>query len=251
MGTGVLLVGVNRATRLLGHLTLTEKSYDATVRLGASTTTDDAEGETLSTRSVQHLTEDDVRSAAGRFVGHLQQRPSSVSAIKVDGRRSYARVRAGEQVDLPARSVTVHELLVTDVRRDERAGFVDVDVSVRCSSGTYIRALARDLGRATGSAAHVAVLRRVRSGAFAVDDAVPLDVLQAGGAALRPPLDALRGMPVESLDDAQLARLVRGMPVEATIAGDRAALVDAAGSLAGVAARAGECWQPRVVLRDG
>src|SRR3954451_2692564 len=127
MATGVLLVGVNRATRLLGHLTLTEKAYDATVRLGASTTTDDAEGETLSTRSVHHLTEDDVRSAAGRFVGHLQQRRSSVSAIKVDGRRSYARVRAGEQVALSARPVPVHELLVTAVRRDEsdeRAEFV-------------------------------------------------------------------------------------------------------------------------------
>ena len=114
MATGVLLVGVERATRLLGHLTLTEKAYDATVRLGAATTTDDAEGETLSTAPVAHLTEDDVRSAAGGFVGVLQQKPSAVSAVKVDGKRAYARVRAGEEVDLPARRVTVHELLVTD-----------------------------------------------------------------------------------------------------------------------------------------
>ncbi|HVH94298.1 MAG TPA: tRNA pseudouridine(55) synthase TruB [Nocardioidaceae bacterium] len=183
MATGVLLVGVNRATRLLGHLTLTEKAYDATVRLGASTSTDDAEGETLSTRSVQHLTEDDVRSAAGRFVGHLLQRPSSVSAIKVDGRRSYARVRAGEQVDLPARPVTVHELLVTDVRRDERAQrdggarFVDVDVSVRCSSGTYIRAIARDLGEELAVGGHLTMLRRTAVGPFLLSEARTLDEL--------------------------------------------------------------------------
>ncbi len=116
MATGVLLVGVNRATRLLGHLTLTEKAYDATVRLGSSTTTDDAEGETLTTASVRHVTEDDVRSAAGAFVGDLEQKPSAVSAIKVDGKRAYARVRDGEDVDLPARPVTVHEL-----RGDRRA----------------------------------------------------------------------------------------------------------------------------------
>jgi tRNA pseudouridine55 synthase len=178
MATGVLLVGVNRATRLLGHLTLTEKAYDATVRLGASTTTDDAEGDLLTTGSVRHLTEDDVRSAAGRFVGHLEQRPSAVSAVKVDGRRAYARVRAGETVDLPARPVTVHELLVTDVRRDEAAEFVDVDLSVRCSSGTYIRALARDLGEELAVGGHLTMLRRTAVGPFQLAEARELADLE-------------------------------------------------------------------------
>lgn len=175
MATGVLLVGVDRATRLLGHLTLTEKAYDATVRLGAATTTDDAEGETVSTASVAHLTEDDVRSAAGAFVGAIEQKPSAVSAVKVAGRRAYARVRAGEDVDLPARSVTVHELLVTDVRPGDEV--FDVDVSVRCSSGTYIRAIARDLGAALGVGGHLTRLRRTAVGPFTLADAHGLDAL--------------------------------------------------------------------------
>jgi tRNA pseudouridine55 synthase len=175
MATGVLLVGVERATRLLGHLSLTEKAYDTTIRLGAATTTDDAEGETLSTASVARLTEDDVRSAAGAFVGVLEQKPSAVSAVKVDGRRAYARVRAGEEVDLPARTVTVHELLVTDVRPGEEA--VDVDVSVRCSTGTYIRAIARDLGAALGVGGHLTMLRRTAVGPFTLADAHDLDTL--------------------------------------------------------------------------
>jgi tRNA pseudouridine55 synthase len=175
MATGVLVVGVNRATRLLGHLTLTEKAYDATVRLGASTSTDDAEGETLTTASVQHVTEDDVRSAAGAFVGDLEQKPSAVSAIKVDGKRAYARVRDGEDVDLPARPVTVHELLVTDVRED--GAWLDVDVSVRCSSGTYIRAIARDLGAALGVGGHLTMLRRTAVGPFTLAEAHGLDDL--------------------------------------------------------------------------
>lgn len=175
MATGVLLVGVNRATRLLGHLTLTEKAYDATVRLGASTTTDDAEGETLATVPARHLAEDDVRSAAGRFVGHLQQKPSAVSAIKVDGKRAYARVRDGEDVDLPARPVTVHELVVTDVR--PAGDSLDVDVSVRCSSGTYIRAIARDLGAELGVGGHLTALRRTAVGPFTLADAHTLEAL--------------------------------------------------------------------------
>jgi tRNA pseudouridine55 synthase len=175
MATGVLLVGVNRATRLLGHLMLTEKAYDATVRLGAGSSTDDAEGELGERASTEHLTEDDVRSAAGGFVGVLQQVPSAVSAIKVDGRRAYARVRAGEAVDLPAREVTVHELVVTGVRHD--GPWVDVDLSVRCSSGTYVRALARDLGEELGVGGHLTALRRTAVGPFTLADAHTLEQL--------------------------------------------------------------------------
>jgi tRNA pseudouridine55 synthase len=175
MATGVLLVGVERATRLLGHLTLTEKAYDATIRLGRSTVTDDAEGEPVADRDTRQLGEDQVRRAAKAFVGDLEQRPSSVSAVKVDGRRAYARVRDGEDVQLPSRAVTVHELAVHDVRRAE--GFVDVDVSVRCSSGTYIRAIARDLGEALGVGGHLTALRRTAVGPFDLADARSLDDL--------------------------------------------------------------------------
>ncbi len=144
MATGVLVLGVDRATRLLGHLMLTEKAYDATIRLGAVTTTDDAEGEVVSTHAVDGVREDDVRAELARFVGAIEQVPTAVSAIKVDGQRAYARVRAGEQVELKARPVTVHDLLVHEV------ALPDVRISVRCSSGTYIRAIARDLGAALG-----------------------------------------------------------------------------------------------------
>ena len=176
MATGVLLLGINRATRLLGHLTLTEKAYEATVRLGAGSTTDDAEGELGEQSSTELLTEDDVRSAAGGFVGVLKQVPSSVSAIKVDGRRAHQRVRAGEDVRLDAREVTVHELLVTEVRRD--GAWLDVDLSVRCSSGTYIRAIARDLGDALGVGGHLTALRRTAVGPFSLPDARTLDQLE-------------------------------------------------------------------------
>jgi tRNA pseudouridine55 synthase len=217
MATGVLLVGVNRATRLLGHLTLTEKAYDATVRLGASTTTDDAEGEVLSTGSVQHLAEDDVRSAAGRFVGDLEQRPSAVSAIKVEGRRSYARVRAGEQVELPPRPVTVHELLVTDVRRDDAAGVVDVDLSVRCSSGTYIRAIARDLGEELAVGGHLGRLRRTAVGPFGLDEARTLAELEDGFALVDISDVARRCFPSYRLDEDQARQVRHGRAIDARL----------------------------------
>ena len=175
MATGVLLVGVNRATRLLGHLTPTEKAYVATVRLGESTTTDDAEGETLQVAPTGALDEVSVRAAARAFVGDIEQRPPSVSAIKVDGRRSYARVRAGEEVDLPARPVTVHVLVVGKVRLG--ADHVDLDVSLRCTSGTYVRAIARDLGEALGVGGHLTALRRTAVGPFALAEAHDLEAL--------------------------------------------------------------------------
>jgi tRNA pseudouridine55 synthase len=208
MATGVLLVGVGRATRLLGHLTLTEKSYDATVRLGAATSTDDAEGETVATGATDHLTEDDVRSAAGAFVGEIDQVPSSVSAVKIDGRRAYQRVRDGEEVTIPARRVTVHELVVTGVRRVEP--FVDVDLTVRCSSGTYVRAIARDLGVALGVGGHLTALRRTAVGPFTLADARSLDELADRFELLG--LSAVTGrcFPSYTLDDAGVADVAHG-----------------------------------------
>ena len=171
MATGVLVLGVNRATRLLGHLTLTDKGYDATIRLGVATTTDDAEGEVVSTSSTDGLDEAVIRSAAAEFVGDLQQVPTAVSAIKVDGKRAYQRVRDGEEVELKARPVTVHELVVHEVRGDE------LDISVRCTSGTYIRAIARDLGARLGVGGHLTALRRTAVGPYDLAAAHTLDAL--------------------------------------------------------------------------
>jgi len=176
MATGVLVVGLNRATRLLGHLLLTDKAYDATIRLGVATTTDDAEGEVVATEATDAVTDEAVRVGLAAMVGEIEQVPSSVSAIKIDGRRAYERVRAGEEVELAARTVRIDAIEVSAIGRDP-AGTVDVDVSVRCSSGTYIRAIARDLGVALGVGGHLTALRRTAVGAFGLDTAHTLDEL--------------------------------------------------------------------------
>ena len=177
MATGVLLVGVNRATRLLGHLMLTRKTYTATIRLGLGTVTDDAEGEVTARPGLAAVADDVLEAALVPLRGAISQVPTAVSAIKVAGVRSYAKVRAGEQVDLAARPVTVHRLDVLGRRDLDVDGLpcTDLDVLVECSSGTYVRALARDLGAALGSAGHLTVLRRTAVGPFGLDEAVPLD----------------------------------------------------------------------------
>ena len=168
MATGVLLLGIGKATRLLGHLALTDKTYLATIRLGQTTVTDDAEGDVLETRPVE-ASDADVAREIAVLTGDLLQVPSSVSAIKVDGVRSYARVRSGEEVALKARPVTVSQFDL--LARDGD----DLDVVVTCSSGTYIRALARDLGAALGCGGHLTALRRTRVGPFSIDSAAPLE----------------------------------------------------------------------------
>jgi len=169
MATGVLVLGIGRATRLLGHLALTDKAYDATVRLGATTVTDDAEGELVEQRDAGGVTDEQLAAALAELTGDLQQVPSSVSAIRVAGVRSYARVRAGESVQLVARSVTVSRFELRERRGD------DLDVAVECTSGTYVRALARDLGSALGVGGHLTALRRTRVGPFALDQARTLE----------------------------------------------------------------------------
>ncbi|MFC4584565.1 tRNA pseudouridine(55) synthase TruB [Sphaerisporangium corydalis] len=164
MATGVLVIGVEKATRLLGHLALTQKGYDATIRLGVTTSTDDAEGEILSTASAAHVAEDAVRAGVAALTGPIMQIPPQVSAIKVNGERAYKRARAGEEVELKARPVTVHAFEITAVRRDGDA--VELDALVTCSSGTYIRSLARDLGTALGTGGHLTRLRRTRVGPY-------------------------------------------------------------------------------------
>ncbi|AIG63986.1 pseudouridine synthase [Corynebacterium atypicum] len=163
MATGVLLAGINRGTKFLAHLTAATKAYEATIRLGERTSTDDAEGEVIATTAP--LSDAELQAGIARLTGDIMQVPSSVSAIKIDGKRAYARVRAGEEVQLPARPVTVTAFDVLS-----RSG-ADVKVSVRCSAGTYIRALARDLG------GHLTALRRTEAGPFGLDEATPLDEL--------------------------------------------------------------------------
>jgi tRNA pseudouridine55 synthase len=176
MATGVLVIGVERATKLLGHLALTVKEYTATIRLGQSTVTDDAEGEITGTAPADAITEADLAPAMRRLTGEILQVPSAVSAIKVNGQRSYARVRAGERVELAARPVTVPVFALRGVNRPA-PGLLDLDVLVECSSGTYIRALARDLGSALGSGGHLTALRRTRVGPYTLDGAHTLDDL--------------------------------------------------------------------------
>jgi len=175
MATGVLVLGINRATRLLGHLKLADKEYVATIRLGQSTVTDDAEGEVTASTPAAHVDEVAVRAVLPAYTGAIEQVPSSVSAIKVDGVRSYARVRDGDPVKLAARLVTVSTLELTDFRSE--SDVVDLDVRVVCSSGTYIRALARDIGADLGVGGHLTMLRRTRVGGFGLDRAHTLDEL--------------------------------------------------------------------------
>lgn len=181
MATGVLVLGVERATKLLGHLALTEKEYLGTIRLGQTTVTDDAEGEVTASVDASGVTREGIDAGVAALSGAIMQVPSKVSAIKIDGKRSYARVRGGEEFEIPARPVTVSSFQVYDVREavaEDGTAVVDLIVSVVCSSGTYIRALARDLGAGLGVGGHLTALRRTRVGPYGLDSAKTLDELQ-------------------------------------------------------------------------
>jgi tRNA pseudouridine55 synthase len=178
MATGVLIIGVNRATRLLTYVIGSEKSYLATIRLGETTVTDDAEGEVTATVSAAAITDDPIRAGLAAQTGEIDQVPSAVSAIKINGQRAYQRVRDGEDVKLPARRITVHRLDVLAVRRPGERDVVDVDIDVRCSSGTYVRAIARDLGRTLGVGGHLTALRRTAVGGFTLAEAATLAQLE-------------------------------------------------------------------------
>lgn len=175
MATGVLVIGVGRATRLLTYVIGARKGYAATIRLGQATVTDDAEGEITASVPADGVTDEAIRTGLAALTGEIAQVPSAVSAIKVNGQRAYARVRAGEEVALAARPVTVYRLDLLAVRR--APGLVDLDVDVECSSGTYIRALARDLGTALGVGGHLTALRRTYVGGFRLEEAHTLDEL--------------------------------------------------------------------------
>ena len=177
MATGVLVVGVEKATRLLGYLALTEKQYDATIRLGQSTSTDDAEGEITFAASAKDVSAETLATAVTSLTGEIAQVPPAVSAIKVDGQRAYRLTRAGSAPELKPRPVTVYEFTVTAIRPAADGDLLDVDATVRCSSGTYIRALARDLGTQFGTGGHLTRLRRTRVGGYGLEAAKTLEQL--------------------------------------------------------------------------
>ncbi|NLT55818.1 MAG: tRNA pseudouridine(55) synthase TruB [Actinomycetales bacterium] len=222
MATGVLVVGVERATRLLTHLVGADKEYLATVRLGVATVTDDAEGDVTARSDAGAVTEDRLRAGITALSGEIAQVPSRVSAVKVDGRRAYARVRAGEDVVLAPRRVTVHrfELLGTRRALDAGLGVLDADVAVTCSSGTYVRALARDLGEGLGVGGHLTALRRTRVGSYRLDVARTLDQLQERFQVLSLAEAARAAFPVRELDGEEARLLSHGRRLPALGLGD-------------------------------
>jgi tRNA pseudouridine55 synthase len=251
MATGVLVLGVDRATRLLTYLVGATKSYEGTIRLGSATVTDDAEGEVTSRQDAAGVTDAAVAAAVATLRGDLQQVPSSVSAIKVQGKRSYARVRAGEDVTLPARPVTVHRFDVLAVQRgtQEGLGTVDVDVAVDCSSGTYVRALARDVGTVLGVGGHLVALRRTRVGPYGIELARSLDQLAEQFEVLPIAAAARAAFPARELSAEEARRLVHGQRLPAVGLGEGpAAAFGPDGALVAILTEQGPTAKPLLVL---
>lgn len=239
--TGLLVLLYGRATRLLPHLAGEPKVYEATIRFGAETDTEDLLGTVV--REGPLPTRAAVEAAIPALTGDLRQVPPAYSAKRVDGERAYELARAGAPVTLAPVPIHVRAWSMLAWHGET------CDVRITCGGGTYIRSLARDLGRATGSAAHLTRLRRLSAGPFSVDMAQPLEALTRETVALRPALDALAGLPQEDLDSERVARVVRGIDIDATEPGPEAALVDArTGALVAYAVRRGDRWQPRVVM---
>jgi tRNA pseudouridine55 synthase len=241
MATGVLVVGVEKATRLLGHLALTEKEYLATIRLGQATDTGDADGTVVSAAPAGELALDRVRAAAAALTGQIQQVPPAVSAIKVGGRRAYQLAREGAAPVLEARAVTVDEFTITDPRPAGPAGrLLDVTATVRCSSGTYVRALARDLGESLGVGGHLTMLRRTRVGPYPLSAARGLDELAARFQVIPLAEAAAAAFPVRPLTEAETRSLSHGASLDAAgTAGPVAALAPDGTLVALVEERAG------------
>jgi tRNA pseudouridine55 synthase len=181
MATGVLVLGFNNGTRLLQYITDGDKSYTATIVLGASTTTDDHEGDVTSTADASQISDTDIKRVLSTMVGEIMQRPTNVSAIKVDGKKAYDRARSGEEFELPARKITISQLDILDIRHKDET--TEVDVAVTCSAGTYIRAIARDLGAELKVGGHLNVLRRTRVAGFNLENSVSVESLKAGDVA--------------------------------------------------------------------
>jgi len=254
--TGLLVLLVGRATRLLQYVHDEPKVYQALVTFGAETDTEDLDGAVV--REAPRPTREALLAAAPAFVGAIEQMPPAYSAKRIGGKRAYELARAGEEVTLTA--VTVQ------VQRCDLAMFEEADglvtrcrMRVECGGGTYIRSIARDLARAVGSAAHLTALRRERAGVFMLSRSIPFEQLKEGHAPLAPAIDALEGYPIQPLGEDEVAKIVRGIDVEARVEGAFAALLDpraesSAARLVAFAERRpserGDRWQPRVVMRE-
>jgi tRNA pseudouridine55 synthase len=247
MATGVLVLGIERATKLLGHLALDTKAYLATIRLGSATTTDDAQGEVLSTEDASGVADDAVAAGIRVLTGHIQQVPSAVSAVKVDGKRAYARVRAGEEVALAARPVEVSRFDLLATRRE--GAVVELDVMVECSSGTYVRALARDLGADLGVGGHLGALRRTRVGPFDLRVVTTLDRLaEEPGLSLSMDDAVDKAFPRHDVDEPAAAALLRGQKLPAAGIAGTYGVFDPAGRAIALAVDEGQTARSLVVL---
>jgi len=222
MATGILVLGYNNGTRLLQYITSGDKSYEATVVLGAATVTDDVEGEVISRGDVSGVTDSQIETELVKMRGTIMQRPSSVSAVKVDGERAYDRVRAGESVELASREVTISQLDIKAIRRVESA--IEVDIEVTFSAGTFIRAIARDCGDALAVGGHLNALRRTRVAGFGLDKAISLTSLKAGEFATLPLVDvarttfSARELALEEVNELSFGRPLSPNPDEAIYA---------------------------------
>lgn len=254
MATGLLVIGIEGATRLLTYVVGADKTYAATIRLGQTTGTDDADGEILTTAAPEaweSVSDGAVSAGIARLTGEISQVPSAVSAIKVDGRRAYERVRAGEEVVLAARDVVVSRFDL--LGRREGDGYIDLDVVVDCSSGTYIRSLARDLGSTLGVGGHLTALRRTRVGPFDVTDAVGIEALE-GAPTLTPGEAAGRLLPVlaMSVDDARDLRHGKRLAGQAVRLESRlGAAIDEDGVLIGIVERRGADLKSAMNMPEG
>lgn len=244
MATGVLILGVNRATRLLGHLALHDKRYLATVRLGQGSTTDDADGEVAAVADASGITPGDLESALASLRGRIQQVPSAVSAIKVNGKRAYDLARRGMEVELKAREVEVTRLDVLASHPGE--GILDVDIDVECSSGTYVRAIARDLGKSLGVGGHLTALRRTRIGSYDLSMAVelgedPPTMMSMADA-------AKRSFPCVTVDLGRAADVGFGRRLDMTVPADVTGILSPAGELLALYRPDGDGAKPVAVL---
>jgi len=253
MATGVLVVGIGKATRLLGYLTLTEKQYDATIRLGQSSSTDDAEGELTGTGPAAHVTDEALARAVRGLTGEIRQVPPAVSAVKVEGQRAYRLARNGAAPELKPRPVTVYEFTVTAVRPAGDGDLLDVDATVRCSSGTYIRALARDLGRELGTGGHLVRLRRTRVGGYGLDAARTLEQLAERFEVMPLARAAAAAFPRRDLSADEARRLAHGarLPAAAETAGAPTAAYAPDGTLVALLTEQHGQARPLVVFAAG
>lgn len=249
--TGVLVVGLGKATRLLTFIVADNKTYQATIRLGQSRTTDDAQGEIIETKSCEKITEETIKKELDKFVGDIQQIPSSVSAIKVDGKRAYDLVRQGEKVELAPRSVHISAIDVHEIKKIDE--FIDVAVTVHCSSGTYIRAIARDLGNSLQVGGHLTNLRRTQSGQWSITNANKLTDLKPGSLPIISMAQVATSIfPSVTIGQAETEDFIHGRSVRTThTPAETIAVIDKTPSLIALAHGDGLTLKPHVVFASG